>query len=119
MLARNPDLDGIFAIWDEPAEGALAAARKAGINDIVITTVDLGSNVALQIASEGNIKGLGAQLPYENGVAQAIIAGYSLLGKEVAPFYVVPAMKVTKENVLKVWKLAYRQDPPDAIQKYF
>ena len=119
MLARNPDLDGIFAIWDEPAEGALAAARKAGINDIVITTVDLGSNVALQIASEGNIKGLGAQLPYENGVAQAIIAGYSLLGKEVAPFYVVPAMKVTKENVLKVWKLAYRQDAPYAIQKYF
>ncbi len=119
MLAKNPDLDGIFAIWDEPAEGALAAARKAGKTDIVITTVDLGSNAAYQIASGGNIKGLGAQLPYENGVAQAIIAGYSLLGKEVAPFYVVPAMKVTKENILKVWKLAYRQDPPYAIQKYF
>lgn len=119
MLAKNPDLDGIFAIWDEPAEGALAAARKAGKTDIVITTVDLGSNAAYQIASGGNIKGLGAQLPYENGVAQAIIAGYSLLGKEVAPFYVVPAMKVTKENILKVWKLAYRQDPPFAIQKYF
>lgn len=119
MLAKNPDLDGIFAIWDEPAEGALAAARKAGKTDIVITTVDLGSNAAYQIASGGNIKGLGAQLPYENGVAQAIIAGYSLLGKEVAPFYVVPAMKVTKENILKVWKLAYRQDPPYAIQKYY
>ncbi|MEK3991619.1 substrate-binding domain-containing protein [Robertmurraya sp. FSL R5-0851] len=119
MLAKNPDLDGIFAIWDEPAEGALAAARKAGKTDIVITTVDLGSNAAYQIASGGNIKGLGAQLPYENGVAQAIITGYSLLGKEVAPFYVVPAMKVTKENILKVWKLAYRQDPPYAIQKYF
>ncbi len=119
MLASNPDLDGIFAIWDKPAEGVLAAARKAGKNDLVITTVDLGSIVALQIASGGNVKGLGAQLPYENGVAQAIIAGYSLLGKEVAPFYVVPAMKVTKENVLKVWKLAYRQDPPEEIKKYF
>lgn len=119
MLAKNPDLDGIFAIWDEPAEGALAAARKAGKTDLVITTVDLGSNAAYQIASGGNIKGLGAQLPYENGVAQAIIAGYSLLGKEIAPFYVVPAIKVTKENILKVWKLAYRQDPPYAIQKYF
>ncbi|MGG3467275.1 substrate-binding domain-containing protein [Neobacillus pocheonensis] len=119
MLASNSDLEGIFAIWDEPAEGVLAASRKAGKNDLVITTVDLGTNVALQIASGGNVKGLGAQLPYENGVAQAIIAGYSLLGKEVAPFYVVPAMKVTKENILKVWKLAYRQDAPDAIQKYF
>jgi ribose transport system substrate-binding protein len=119
MLAKNPDIDGIFAIWDQPAEGVLAAARKAGKNDLVITTVDLGTNVAIQIASGGNVKGLGAQLPYENGVAQAIIAGYSLLGKEVAPFYVVPAIKVTKENVLKVWKLAYRQDAPDAIQKYY
>jgi len=119
MLAKNPDIDGIFAIWDQPAEGVLAAARKAEKNDLVITTVDLGTNVAIQIASGGNVKGLGAQLPYENGVAQAIIAGYSLLGKEVAPFYVVPAIKVTKENVLKVWKLAYRQDAPDAIQKYF
>lgn len=119
MLARNPDLDGIFVIWDQPAERVLAAARKAGKNDLVITTVDLGSNVALQIASGGNIKGLGAQLPYENGVAQAIIAGYSLLNKEVAPFYVVPAISVTKENLLKAWKLAYRQDPPHPIQKYF
>ncbi|MEH7481777.1 hypothetical protein V7157_11980 [Neobacillus drentensis] len=56
---------------------------------------------------------------YEVRVPQTGGAGYSLLGKEVAPFYVVPAIKVTKENVLKVWKLAYRQDAPDAIQKYF
>ncbi|MEO2078126.1 MAG: substrate-binding domain-containing protein [Bacillus sp. (in: firmicutes)] len=118
MLAKNPDLDGIFAVWDRPSEGALAAARRAGKNDIVFTTVDLGTNVAIQIASGGNVKGLGAQLPYENGVAQAIIAGYSLLGKEVAPFYVVPAMSVTKENLLKVWKMAYRQEAPEEIQKY-
>ncbi|WP_299094173.1 substrate-binding domain-containing protein [uncultured Metabacillus sp.] len=116
MLARHTDLDGIFAIWDVPAEGTLAAARTAGKNDLVITTVDLGTNVALQIASRGNIKGLGAQLPYENGVAQALVAGYSLLGKQLDPFYVVPAMKVTQENVLKVWKMAYRQDAPEVIQ---
>lgn len=118
MLAKAPDLDGIFAIWDVPAEGVLTAARRSGKN-IVITTVDLGTNVAIQIASGGNVKGLGAQLPYENGVAQAIIAGYSLLGKEVSPFYVVPSISVTRENLLKIWKLAYRQDAPYAIQKYF
>lgn len=118
MLAKNPDLDGIFAVWDRPSEGALAAAQSAGKKAIVITTVDLGTNVAIQIASGGNVKGLGAQLPYENGVAQAIIAGYSLLGKEVAPFYVVPAMSVTKENISKVWKMAYRQEAPEEIQKY-
>lgn len=119
MLAKNPELNGIFAVWDRPAEGVLRAAHRAGKNDLVITTVDLGTSVAIQIASGGNVKGLGAQLPYENGVAQAIIAGYALLGKEVAPFYVVPAMSVTRENILKVWKMAYRQEAPEEIQKYF
>ncbi|RVT62578.1 substrate-binding domain-containing protein [Niallia taxi] len=117
MLTKYKDLDGIFAIWDVPAEGTLAAARTAGKNDLVITTVDLGTNVALQIASGGNVKGLGAQLPYENGAAQALVAGYSLLGQQLDPYYVVPSMKVTKENVLKVWKMAYRQDAPEVIQK--
>ena len=119
MLEINQDLDGIFAIWDVPAEGVLSAAREAKKNDLVITTVDLGTKAAIQIASGGNIKGLGAQLPYENGVALAIIAGYSLLGKKVAPFYVVPAMSVTKDNLLKVWKMAYREEAPEVIQKYY
>lgn len=116
MLQRNPDLDGIFAIWDVPAEGVLAAARTAGKDDLVITTVDLGTNVALEIASGGNVKGLGAQLPFDQGVAQAILGGYALLGKEVPPFVSVPGLTVTQENVLEAWKLAYRTDAPKVIQ---
>lgn len=116
MLARHKDLDGIFAIWDVPAEGVLAAARSAGKDDLVITTVDLGTNVALEIASDGNVKGLGAQLPYEQGIAQAILAGYSLLDKEVPPFVAVPGLSVTKENVLEAWKMAYRQEAPDVVK---
>ncbi|PLT34476.1 substrate-binding domain-containing protein [Bacillus sp. V5-8f] len=117
MLARHKDLDGIFAIWDVPAEGVLSAARTAGNEDLVITTVDLGTNVALEIASGGNVKGLGAQLPYEQGIAQGILAGYSLLGKEVPPFVAVPGLSVTKDNVLDAWKMAYRQEAPEVIQK--
>jgi ribose transport system substrate-binding protein len=117
MLTRNKDLDGIFAIWDVPAEGVLSAARTAGKEDLIITTVDLGTNVALEIASGGNVKGLGAQLPYDQGVAEAILAGHALLGKEVPPFVAVPGLAVTKDNVLEAWKMAYRQDAPDVIQK--
>ncbi|MDQ0217420.1 sugar ABC transporter substrate-binding protein [Peribacillus cavernae] len=116
MLQRNKDIDGIFAIWDVPAEGVLSAARSSGKEDLVITTVDLGTNVALEIASGGNVKGLGAQLPFDQGVAQAILAGYSLLGKDVPPFVSVPGLSVTKDNVLEAWKMAYRQDAPDVIQ---
>ncbi len=68
MLTKNPNLKGIFVVWDAPAEGALAAARSAGKNDLVITTIDLGTNVALNIAQGDMVKGLGAQLPYDQAL---------------------------------------------------
>jgi ribose transport system substrate-binding protein len=116
MLTKHPDLDGIFVVWDVPAEGALAAARTAGRDDLVITTIDLGTNVALEIASGGIVKGLGAQLPYDQGIAEAILAGYALLGKEAPAYVAVPALKVTKENVLDAWELVYHKEAPDSIQ---
>lgn len=116
MLTKHPDLDGIFVVWDVPAEGALAAARTAGRDDLVITTIDLGTNVALEIASGGIVKGLGAQLPYDQGIAEAILAGYALLGKQAPAYVAVPSLKVTEENVLDAWKLVYHKDAPESIQ---
>lgn len=117
MLTKNPNLDGMFVVWDVPAEGALAAARAAGRNDLVITTIDLGTNVAIEIAKNGIIKGLGAQLPYEQGIAEAILAGYAVLGKETPPYVAVPALKVTAENTLDAWKLVYNQEAPDTVRQ--
>ncbi|WP_419875470.1 substrate-binding domain-containing protein [Candidatus Pristimantibacillus sp. PTI5] len=116
MLTRNPDINGIFAPWDVPAEGVMAAARTAGRSDLIVTTVDLGTNVALSIASDGIVRGLGAQLPYDQGVAQAILSGYALLGKEAPAYVASPAIKVTKENVLENWKLIYGVDAPASVQ---
>lgn len=116
MLTRNPDIKGIFAPWDVPAEGVMAAARTAGRNDLVVTTVDLGTNVALSIASGGIVQGLGAQLPYDQGVSQAILAGYGLLKKEAPAYVASPAIKVTKDNVLNSWKLIYGVDAPASVQ---
>ncbi|MBN8434135.1 substrate-binding domain-containing protein [Priestia flexa] len=117
MLTKKPNLDGMFVVWDVPAEGALAAARTAGRNDLVITTIDLGTTVAIDIASDGMIKGLGAQLPYDQGISEAILAGYGLLGKEAPAYVAVPALKVTPDNVLDSWKLVYSKEAPDTIQE--
>ncbi|PLT34477.1 substrate-binding domain-containing protein [Bacillus sp. V5-8f] len=115
MLTKNPDLDGIFAVWDVPAEGVLSAVRTSG-KDIVVTTIDLGTNVAVEIAQDGIIKGLGAQLPFDQGIAEAILAGHALLGKETPPYVAVPALKVTSENILDAWKLVYHSEAPDSIK---
>ncbi|WP_134698700.1 substrate-binding domain-containing protein [Ammoniphilus sp. YIM 78166] len=116
MLTRYPDLDGLFVIWDVPAEGAIAAARTAGKNDLVITTTDLGTNVGIEVISGGIAKGIGAQLPYDQGVAQAILAGYGILGKEAPAYVSTPSLPVTQENLLDAWKLVYGVDAPDIIK---
>ncbi|HWQ78896.1 MAG TPA: substrate-binding domain-containing protein [Anaerovoracaceae bacterium] len=116
MLTKNPNLNGIFAVWDVPAEAVVASAIAAGRDDLVITTIDLGNNVARMIAEGGMIKGLGAQLPYDQGVAEATLAAYSLLGKEAPEYVAVPALAVTNDNVLDAYKTVYHMDPPADIK---
>lgn len=112
MLARNPTLDGIWAVWDAPAEGVIAAARSAGRDDLIVTTQDLGLTSALSIKNGEFIYGLGAQRPYDQGVVEAKLAAYGLLGKTAPPYVALFALAVTQENVLQAWKDVYRTDPP-------
>ena len=110
MLTSHPDLNGIWAVWDVPAEGVISAARTAGRDDLTITTIDLGENVAINMAQGGYVKGLGAQRPFDQGVTEAILAGYGLLGKEAPAFVALPALPVTKENLLDAWQTVYRAE---------
>ena len=112
MLAAHPILNGIWAVWDVPAEGVIAAARKAGRNDLVITTIDLGENVAAEMARGGFVKGVGAQRVYDHGVTEALLAGYGLLGKPAPAFVALPALPVTKENLADAWQIVYRKSAP-------
>jgi ribose transport system substrate-binding protein len=112
MLTRTPDLDGIFANWDTPAEHVVASAIAAGRTDLVITTVDLGDNVARMIAERQMVAGLGAQLPFHQGFAEATLAGYALLGLEAPAYVAVPAMPVFFANLLEAYELVYNTPAP-------
>jgi ribose transport system substrate-binding protein len=117
MLTEYADLNGIWAVWDVPAEGVVAAARTAGRNDLVVTTIDLGQPVAIEIASGGIVKGLGAQVPFDQGVTEAKLAGYGLLDKKAPPYVALPALPVSGDNVLDAWKTVYHQDPPEKLRE--
>jgi ribose transport system substrate-binding protein len=117
MLTRNADLDAIWAVWDVPAEGVLAAARANGRNDLDVTTIDLGQNVAIDMAKGGPIKGLGAQRPFDQGVTEATLAGYGLLDKTAPPYVAVNALPVTRSNLESAWKTVYHQGlPPKVVE---
>ena len=117
MLTQNQDLNGIWAVWDVPAEGVINGIRSSGRDDVIVTTIDLGLNVAVAIARDEIVKGLGAQRPYDQGVTEAMLAGYGLIGKEAPAYVALPALQVTRENVLDAWTEVYHVDPPQELQE--
>jgi len=119
LITKYPDLNGIYATWDVPAEGVVSALRANNKTDIIVTTIDLGNNVALMLAQDSIVKGLGAQRPYDQGRAEAILVGYGLLGKSAPVYVALPALKVTHDNVLDAYKEVYYVDAPAEIRNAF
>lgn len=115
MMTAHPDLKGIFAAWDTPAQQVVAAAKTLG-RKIVVTTNDLAPDSALNVA-RGEFLAVGAQRPYDQGVAEANSAAYALLGKEVPPFIEVPTLRVKKIDLLSALKEVTKEEPPANVLK--
>jgi len=115
-LTRYADLAGVWAPWDGPSEGILAAARTAGRSDLVVTTCDLGENVAISLLQGGVVKGIAAQRVFEMGVTEARVAAYGLLGKAAPAYATLPNLAVTHSNVLQSWQAVYHQSAPQTVQ---
>jgi len=119
MLSKHPNLAGIWAVWDVPAEGVLAAARASGRTDVKIATEDLGKNVAIALAKNQLVVGLGAQVPFDQGITEANLAAGSLLGKQEPAYVALNSLPVEHSNVLQAWKQVYHQDAPADLQQSF
>jgi ribose transport system substrate-binding protein len=115
MLLKNPDLDGIYVTWAEPAEGVLAALRSAGNAKTRIVTLDLSEPVALDMAKGGNVTAIVSDQAYELGRTMATAAGYGLIGKTAPAFVIAPVMTVTKANVVAAYSQALHRDAPKSV----
>ena len=119
MLSKHPDLAGIWAVWDVPAEGVMAAARASGRGDLRIATEDLGKNVAIALAKGELVVGLGAQRPFDQGITEARLGALAVLGAKTAPYVALSALPVQHDNVLEAWKQVYHEDPPKDLASSF
>lgn len=115
MLLQNPDLDGIYVTWAEPADGVLSALRASGNKTTKIVTLDLAEPAALDMAKGGNVAALVADKAYELGRAMAAAGLKALLGQPTPAFVVAPALTVTKENVAEGWKESLNRDAPQSV----
>ena len=111
LLEAHEDVAGLFAVWDEPATRAMAALEAKG-RALPMTTVDLGSDVALELARGGMIKGIGAQQPYAQGQAIARAAILSLLGETVPSWLVLPGIAVRPDNVVDSYQTVWHAAAP-------
>jgi ribose transport system substrate-binding protein len=69
------------------------------------------------MAQDGYVKGTGSQWPIRQAETEAILAGYGLIGKEAPAYVALPAVPVTKENILAAWKQVHGIEAPDPVKK--
>src|SRR3984957_8863627 len=116
-VPEHPRIKGIWAVCDVPAEGVMSAARAAGRDDLIVVNEDLGENVAIAMAKGEFIKGIASQRPYDQGLTEAKLAAYALIGKPALAYVALPAAPITRDTLLDTWKEIYHEAPTDKIMK--
>jgi ribose transport system substrate-binding protein len=114
FVTANPDVQGIFAVWDGPASGVIAALRAQGMT-IPVTTIDLGDQAAVSIAQGKYLMGLGAQRPYDQGVAEALAMMSALIGKQPPAWIGVPSLAVMQSNINAAYRTVWKKNPPAEV----
>jgi ribose transport system substrate-binding protein len=97
FLTGNPDVKGLFAVWDQPALDTLTSMRAQGVNIP------------------------GSQRPYDQGVAEAMAMMKALIGQTPPAWIGVQSLPVVQSTVLEAYKTVFKKDPPaqlaDACKK--
>lgn len=114
FLTANPDVKGVFAVWDQPALDTLTSMRAQGLTT-PMTTVDLGLESAIEIAKGGPLKATGSQRPYDQGVAEAMAMMKALIGQTPPAWIGVQSLPVVQSNVLESYKTVFKKDPPPQL----
>jgi ribose transport system substrate-binding protein len=117
MILQHPNLKAIYAPWADPASGVLQALRAAQRNDVAVGTMDLSNTVAVSLVQGGAIKSLTVDDPYSIGKSLAAVIGNGILGKQAPAYVQVPAIPITKDNILQAYADSYHTAPPPEVSK--
>jgi ribose transport system substrate-binding protein len=115
FLGSTDDVTALFVAWDEPAMAIAPMLRAAG-RTVPMTSMDLGNEIALEVARGDIVKGLGAQRPYDLGRAEAQAVILALTGGDVPAWVALPALPVTRANILTAYQAVWHRPAPEAIQ---
>jgi ribose transport system substrate-binding protein len=116
LLDGNPDLSGLFVVWDEPAMLAVAALKARSLG-LPVTTIDLGNEAVTEMVGGGLIKGIGAQQPYDQGTTVATATLISLVGRQPPSWVALPGLSVTPQNAVEAYQVVWHAPAPPVLIK--
>jgi len=117
IIARFPDLDGLFTIAEYFSVMCSVSAKNAGIGpeDMAITSNDLNIGTVDNMFT-GHIRQCSCSDPYTMGVTAAVLGAQAILG-ETGPFFVtVQGFSFTKDNIIEGYETFYRDEVPQEIK---
>ncbi|MCI6699619.1 MAG: LacI family DNA-binding transcriptional regulator [Lachnospiraceae bacterium] len=111
MIEAHPEIEGIYVSWDRPALQAIKALRVLKREDIAVFTTDLDREIAVKM-SEGVVRGMSSQRPYEQGRAAALVVAKSLVSSDVPKYVGVQPYIVTPDELQKSWIDIFHEEIP-------
>ena len=115
LIVANPNIKAIWTCWDALGMAGAAVSKNLG-KSVIFASPDLSRDSAYSIASGGLFVGCGAQHPFDQGVAEALIGAAALVGKQTPQYVIVPGEKVTKDNILTAWDNVFHEPLPKEIE---
>ena len=115
FLTAHPDVNVLFAPWeDPPAVGEEAAIKALGLEGKVnIVTEDLGNQGAFELKHKGAIAVDIIEDVYDGGRLMAMTAALSAIGQNKYPYVMVPTFPVTaKTDVKAAWDFMHGPEVP-------
>ncbi|GAB14798.1 sugar ABC transporter sugar-binding protein [Arthrobacter globiformis NBRC 12137] len=114
FVTANPDIKGLWVVWDAPALEVISALRGQGAN-IPVATIDLGQQLTAESAQGADIVGVGAQRLTDQAKAEANAMMLSLIGEKAPSYIAAPALAVTKSNLTDSFKIVFDSPAPADI----
>lgn len=114
MIADHPEISGFFVVWDTPAT-AVSTRLQATSHSIVMATVDLGEDVAINLAAGKPFVGVAAQQPFQQGVVAAQTTIFALLGRTIPAWIALPGIPVRRDNVADSFQTIWRKPAPREV----
>ncbi|MFE4951048.1 substrate-binding domain-containing protein [Leifsonia sp. NPDC056665] len=115
MIAKHPDMKGIYVSWATAAQGVLAAIKASGRTDIKLVTNDLDTTLGAAMVSGNNVAGMVGNGSVGVGKGLALASAYGVLGKTAPALVASDPAKVTKSNLDQGWKADYGTKPPSSV----